>query len=364
MMGGKLNKFWTMKNKILLLSLLFQLSILTLEGQNAPMLFGKGEKKVVVNNRILAKVNGKAISVLDVMKKMDMLFYRQYPQYADNMEARQQFYSMYWKNALQECIDKELIMADAQEAKMEVSNGDVRQEMESLFGPNIIANLDKAGLTYEEALQMIKDDMTIKRMLGGRVNAVAIKMVTPIAVHNAYEDYLKSADGTDKWVYQVISIRGQDPAACTEIAEVTYRLLTTEKTPIDQLAEKISETRPFDDTITFKISEDFQHTPKEVSKEYGQILSSLKTGEYSRPMSQKSRVDQSTVDRIFYLKSIDKGDVKSFDEIEGKIREKLIDMMVAKETEKYLTKLRKHHNVNEELLRAMVPDDFQPFALK
>src|SRR5580704_3365582 len=103
-----------MKKKTLLLILLIQLGTFSLQGQNAPMLFGKGERKIVVNNRILAKVNGKAISVLDIMKKMDMLFYRQYPQYANNAEARQQFYSMYWKTALQECIDKELIMADAQ----------------------------------------------------------------------------------------------------------------------------------------------------------------------------------------------------------------------------------------------------------
>jgi hypothetical protein len=354
-----------MKKLTLLFILLTNLGTFSLQGQNAPMLFGsKGERKIVVNNRILAKVNGKPISVLDIMKKMDMLFYRQYPEYAGNVEARNQFYTMYWKNALQECIDKELIMADAEEAKMEVSGGDVRQEMESLFGPNIIANLDKAGLSYDDATQMIKDDMIIKRMLGGRVNAVAVKMVTPQAVHAAYDDYLKSTDQTDQWVYQVISVRGDNSAACAETADLASNLLTKDHISIDQLVDKVKEAKPMDDNITLKISEEFVHTPKEVSKDYNEILSSLKVGQFSQPISQKSRADQSTVVRIFYLKNINKGDVKSFAEIEGRIRDKLIDMMVAKETEKYLTKLRKHHNVNEELLKEMVPDDFQPFALK
>lgn len=348
-----------MKKITLFLILLIQVGTLSLEAQNSPLLFGKGERKIVVNNRILAKVNGKAISVLDVMKKMDMLFYRQYPQYAGNVEARQQFYSMYWKNSLQELVDKELIMADAQEAKMEVSNGDIRQEMELLFGPNIIANLDTAGLSYDDAIQMIRDDMTIKRMLGGRVNAVATKMVTPQAIHTAYEEYLKNTDSSDQWIYQVISVRGDNPEACTEIANVAYILLTKDNLPVDQLAEKIS-----DDRASLKVSEEFRHSSKEVSKDYSQILSSLQTGQFSQPISQKSRVDQSTVVRIFFLKNIDKGDVKSFEELEQRLRDKLTDIMVAKETDKYLAKLRKHHNVNEELLKAMVPEDFEPFALK
>ena len=46
---------------------------------------------VIVHNRILAKVNGKAISVVDIMKKMDILFYREYPQYTSSSQARFQF---------------------------------------------------------------------------------------------------------------------------------------------------------------------------------------------------------------------------------------------------------------------------------
>src|SRR5262249_20356447 len=144
-----------MKKNIILFVLCLQLGASTLQAQSNKMLFGNENKKIFVNNRILAKVNGKAISIMDIMKKMDLLFYKQFPQYAGSTEARHQFYSLYWKNALQDSIDKELIMADAKEAKLEVTGGEIRQELEALFGPNIIANLDKAGISYDDAAEMI-----------------------------------------------------------------------------------------------------------------------------------------------------------------------------------------------------------------
>ena len=44
-------------------------------------------QKLVVHNRILAKVNDKTISVLDVMKKMDIYLNRYYPDLADSPAA-------------------------------------------------------------------------------------------------------------------------------------------------------------------------------------------------------------------------------------------------------------------------------------
>ena len=48
-----------------------------LQAQHSFM-FGQ-EPKLQINNRILANVNGKPISVIDAMKKMDVIFFRQFP---------------------------------------------------------------------------------------------------------------------------------------------------------------------------------------------------------------------------------------------------------------------------------------------
>ena len=57
----------------------------SLSAQQPAFMFNQEDKlELVVNNQILAKVNGKPISVIDIMKKMDLLFYRRFPQYTSS----------------------------------------------------------------------------------------------------------------------------------------------------------------------------------------------------------------------------------------------------------------------------------------
>src|ERR1700730_13068687 len=101
--------------KLISCVLCLMISLGALIAQDGILYGPEDNARIVVNNRILAKVNGKEISVFDVMKKMDMLFYRQFPEYTSSMQARFQFYQVSWKRVLQDLIDKELIMADAEE---------------------------------------------------------------------------------------------------------------------------------------------------------------------------------------------------------------------------------------------------------
>src|ERR1700738_2776124 len=152
---------------LLLLGILFPALLPTLSavgsGSSLVPLQNQGER-IFVNNRILAKINGKPISVVDVMKKMDLLFYKRYPQYTSIPAARFQFYQLHWQYVLNELIDKELVMADAADNKLPLTPGDIRQEMEEWFGPNIIVNLDQAGLTFDEAWKLVEEDLILQRM--------------------------------------------------------------------------------------------------------------------------------------------------------------------------------------------------------
>ena len=110
-----------MKHKYLfLICLIYLLPVFAASNKPEPFLFGGNSAQIIINNRVLARVNGKPISVIDVMKKMDMIFLRQYPEYAEVPQARFQFYELSWKHVLEDLIDKELILADAEEAKMQV----------------------------------------------------------------------------------------------------------------------------------------------------------------------------------------------------------------------------------------------------
>jgi len=64
---------------------------------------------VVVDNRVLATVRDQIITVVDVTKKMDMIFCQQFPQYKGMPEARYEFYRVNWRRIFQELVDRQLI---------------------------------------------------------------------------------------------------------------------------------------------------------------------------------------------------------------------------------------------------------------
>jgi SurA N-terminal domain len=347
------------KVKVVFLSLMLTLSSVLI-AQESFLYSPEDNMRVVVNNRILAKVNGKAISVFDVMKKMDMLFYRQFPEYISSNQARFQFYSMNWKRVLQDLIDKELIMADAEESKMKVSSGDVRQEMEHLFGPSIHANLDKAGIGFEEAYKMIHSDIVLKRMLYLRANLKALKQVTPQVMRNAYEEYAKTNIEPARWTYTLISIRDKDPTKGAEAAHQAHKLLTVDQLPLNELKKKMNHLASVSTSTNVNVAEEVSHEEKELSQLNKEILLKLTPGAFSDPIAQKSRQDGSTVFRIFFLKEHVPERVVSFDEVATKLKDTLLDEASSKETQLYLKKLHKHFDVQENL---EVDEDFKPFAL-
>lgn len=344
------------------------ISALTMQMISGPV-FAKGEalfatkeepQHIFVNNRILAKVNGKAISVVDVMKKMDLMFYRQFPQFASSVEARHQFYEMSWKRILKDLIDKELVLAEAAEYEIKVSNGDVRQEMENLFGPNIIHNLDKVGLTYDEAWKMVQGDLVIRRMMSYRANSKALKRVTPSVVRNAYDQFAKENVNTEQWKYNVVSIRDPDATRGEEIANNIYLFLTEKSVALADLPAKSKEMN-LPETTKINVSEEFHHGEKELSPSFREVLSKMGDGTFSKPVAHKSR-NNSTVYRIFYLKEMIPAGAIPFFEMESKLKDQLLDKALDEETDIYLKRLRQHFSVQE--IQDTLPENFQPFVLK
>lgn len=321
------------------------------------LLGGKGSEQVTVHNRILAKVNGKPISVVDLMKKMDILFYREFPQYTSFPEARYQFYLANWESILKELIDKELIIADAEENKLPVNSGDVRQEMEQLFGPNIINNLDKIGMTFDEAWKIVQGDIMLQRMLYIRVNAKAMRNVTPRDVFAAYEQYAKDNILSEQWQYQVISIRDKDPSAGAATANIAFSLLAEDQVSLEDLPSKI-KALPLASSSQINISESFLHGEKEISADYKAILQKMAPGEYSKPVSQKSK-DKSTVFRLFHLDKKIPGGAPPFKQVENKLKNQLIEKEIVEHSTAYFKKLRNHFDVQE-----TIPAGFAPFSLK
>lgn len=328
---------------------------------SAELLEDQGD--IIVNNRVLAQINGKPISVLDVKKKMDIHFLKQYPEYTSIPQARLQYYQINWRPVLQELIDKELILADAENAKINVTQGDLRQELETLFGPNIITNLDEIGMTFDEASKIVLGDITLRRMIGARVHSKASRQVTPQAIRTAYEEFAKQNIKDETYHYQVVTIRNSDTSSGAETARLTFQALNEEKIPLKELTttmkEKASQMKS-----NISVSEPFYHSEKEVSDIIKTALKALEPASYSKPIVQKSRTDKGMTYRIIYLIDRVPAGAVPYSEIENQLKDGLFDQAVAKESSAYLKKLHRDFAISDDYIKETIPEEYQPFTLR
>lgn len=344
----------SMKQKILLLILCLPF----LAFAHDPV--GSAEPELIVNNRILATVNGKAISVIDVMKKMDVLLSRNYPEYADSNVSRYQFFSQNWRQILNQIIDNELIMADAENLEIKITDSELRETIHNRFGPNVMASLDKLGITYDEAWQMLYSEMAVQRMSWYRVQSKGLQRIGPQDIKVAYEHHLVNNPPKEEWKYQVISIRATTEALGKVYAQKAHSLIRSEPIPFEALAEQLK--KDLDEAITVNVSEEYNVESRNLSESHKAALCNLQAGDYSEPVSQVSRFDHSTVHRIFYLKDHTVEKPQAFDSMVDTLHDELVMKEINDEFPVYLSKLRKKFNYDASQLESL-PRDFEPFTL-
>lgn len=329
----------------------------------APAVFlPQGEpQEIVVYNRILGKVNGKAISVIDVMKKMDLFLQRYYPDHARSKFARFQYYSKQWRDTLSQMIDQELMLADAEHLEVKITDAEVREEMLGRFGPNIMATLDALAMTYDEARTQIYNDMVVQRMMWYRVHSKALNTVNPQDIKEAYKSYCVKNPPTEKWRYQVLSIRSMQRDIGETTAKKAFDLLKSKRVAWDVLPEQLKSD---EDTIAVTLSPELEGDEKGLSGAHKEVLKDLTPGTFSNPIAQVSRADNSIVHRIFFLKEHHRQDTPTFEKIAEELKDELLQQAVNKESTQYITKLRERLGYDEKQMLEVLPSDFQPFAIR
>ncbi len=313
---------------------------------------------ISVQNRILAKVNGKPLTVVDVTKKMDLVFFREFAAYADSTEARMQFYQTNWRSFLEEMIDEQLILASAKELKVEATEGEIREEIEAIFGPDVIVNIDKANLTYTEVLEMVKNDMTVRRMVGSMVQAKASTAITPALTREAYEKYCKEHPQEKTWNYQVLSLRSKNTLESLTASQMAEELLQQSDITLEKLKSELTSRFP---GITISLSDKLTRTPRTVSKSHLGTLQTLQEKQFSKPIDQSSASEG--VYRIFHLDQCLPEQKIAFADIEGKLKTELLNDLMAEQSKAWRARLRERFGIDREYLDQMVPTGFQPFSL-
>lgn len=339
----------------------FLLLFSSLQADSYSLLDQNPEYEITIQNRVLANINGKAITMLDIVKQMDIAFVRQFPEYAENTPARYQYYSMRWKDSLQELINKELILADASELNITVTKGDVRQEIEMMFGPNTIEKLDEAGISMDEAWKLVENDILMRRMTIMRVNNKAVKRITPIMIRRAYEEWLKEYTPESSWSYQVLSVRDADEKKNEESAEAIYQWTLSNDEKLTK--ENLKEILPHDST-TASLSDEQKHSHLEISPSYKKILNTLNPKEWSHPIQQTSRKNNKKLYRLFYLVDSTENKTPTFEGMAIQLKNRLTQEEVIKQSTLYISKLRKKFAIDASLLEKLVQNNFEPFSIQ
>jgi hypothetical protein len=343
-----------------LIALFFFLSIFSslLANQQAFMPVEQ-QGELIVNNAILAKVNGNTISVLDVMKKMDVLFHKSYPQLLDSKVAKFQFYQSGWKNILNDMISTELMLAEAEAKEVKVTDSEIREELETRFGPNMMLTLDKIGITFQEAWKIVKNDMIVMRMNWFFVHSKTLQKVTPQLIRQAYREFCSQNPPKEEWTYQVITIKSDDMKQGEELSQKAFDYLNEMKNsgkPWDELLKLADPTTG----CSLQISPEYKVETKDLSDSHRQVLSSLNENELSKYISQNSRFDKKNLFRIFFLKKHLKEETASFEQMTAQIKDELLQKVAGEEAQGYMQRLRKQY-AHGQNLQEKLPDNFTPF---
>ncbi len=311
-----------------------------------------------VQNAILAKVNGSTISMMDVKKKMDVLFHQQYPHLAESNQARFQFYQASWKHIFNEMVDQELILADAADKEVKVTDAEVREEVEKRFGPQVMATLDRIGVTHEEAWKLVKNDLIVQRMNWWFIHSKAVTAVAPQDIRQAYRVHLQEHPAYVEWKYRVLTIRGEKSSV---VAEAIYpQMQSRVPETLDELIAQWSKQYP---GTSISLSSEFAANETSLSESHRSALSTLTPGVYSQPITQTGR-DKQQVCRIFYLHEKIDHPAPTFEEMAPLLKNQLLQKSAAEIGNAYLGKLRSHYRFDASHAKDSLPQDFEPFSIQ
>ena len=355
-----------MKKYALLLSFSFLVLSPLAHADQSPFSQDKNQQ-LAIKNRIVAKVNGKTISVLDVVKKMEVFFSRQYPQYANSPPAKFQYFSSQWKDVLLQMIDHELILADAEKLDLKVTDSEVRETLHDRFGPNVMGALDSLGLSYEEAKDMIHSELIVQKMTWFKIHAKAINDVNVQDIKSAYSVYCQKNPPKDLWEYQVLSVKAPSEEIAHQIADKAFELCKQSPSDIANVSEKIKasfEPGAPEQDFTITLSEDIKLDTKSISTAHKDVLLHLAKNSISAPVKQLSRADQNAVFRIFHLKEHTKTVLPTLRSMYDRLQSQLVQEAADKESRIYIAKLRERYGFDAHMLEETIPSDFQPFSLQ
>lgn len=316
-------------------------------------------KSVKVCNRVVAIVNDEPITLLDVTKHLDLILAQHYPEYKDSPAMRYEFYQSQWQGFLDDIIENKLILAEANERGAKVTEGELHQEIERRYGPNVLHTIDEMGKSYDEVRKMVTDEMLVQKVTNFVVRYKAFSRITPAGIQEAYKAYLASTPETNEWSYYTVSIRGNSDESCEELAQRIVEACEKENVAFQDVVRKLAEEGKIPEGVQANLSNLFTQKDTELNDSYRAALTGLKPGELSAPQVH-TKVASQPIYRIFSLTAHNIAKPKVFADVQEELRMQLFRKYVSEEATSFLTTLRTKYGVvkHTESILAGKPQSF------
>lgn len=333
------------------------------------------QHEIMIHNRPLARVNGKTISLYDVVGKMNMFLHLRHPEVFKDKPTLCQFYLAQWKIFLEDMVNNELILADAEDKEVDISEGDIRKKLEEDYGSHLFAKLDEMGLSLEEVKKSVKEELTIQQMMWFRAYSRALQNVTPGQIKRQYETEKAQFKSKDTFTYQMLTIRGNSVDAIEKIAKEAYALLEKQNTLAPEAAvtgeepATIAEVAALlnqkceESKLDVKLipSLDYSMDSAQIAAQHMEVLSNLPLKTFSKPVLQTSKTGD--VIRIFYLKDREKTTPHPFTQLAASLKDKLTEFYANREKKNYIDRLKKQYRAEDHETYFELPKDYTPFDL-
>lgn len=318
--------------------------------------------KIAVNNIPLAKINGKVISLGDVVKELDLRLYSHNPDAYNDVNHRFSYYRETWKRQLDELISLELLKKEAEEKKVKISDSDIRKELIDKYGSDLITKLSQANLTYEDAKESVRNDILAQQMNWfGFINKVFYK-VGPQTLKTAYDEHLANNPATQLWKYQFLTIRHKNKDKAAEIGFKLKALDPKNFSNLQALKEALVSLFSADEEFRISITDDFNVEDKSIAESHKTILATLPIETISEPVFQQT--NNEFVIRLFHLKDFIKSEPEPFHQMSDRLKGELVSRMAEKERLTYFQRLKEKYGYSNAEIYLPLPTDYEPFSLR
>lgn len=303
---------------------------------------------MIVHNHVILKVKDKVMTLMDVIHKMNILFFTYYEPLIDSVSARMQFYDSMWQTAFEATVDEFLMATDADEKKIRIESTDVKQEIIRIFGDKLTTFTDAFEMTYNDVYLTVFRMLISHKMMSLMVRSKASLSVTPKAVKERYAKFIANSSEEVNWRYSVLKIHACDSRSAFQLAEKIINRLNDSKVWDKERVKAIALASG--GQVSF--SDEFLRKDCDISDYHRQALCSIdKNRMVGDPVAYKDSY------RLFVLHAKEICKPQSFASLENSLKKSLIEEKLVVFDKEYREKLRYRYGYDI----TMLPEKFSHF---